>query len=156
MIAMLEAPAVFRWGIFMALVKCAECGKEVSEAARHCPNCGFTSGAYKGSKSKGLAIFLAFFFGGLGIHKFYLGKPGLGILYFLFSWTFIPLILGIIEAIVMLFRDERKFSGAVTSSEMLALKRTPDGQVAEIYKQPAVWAVLGGILLLIVAANLAA
>lgn len=138
----------------MALIKCAECGKEVSETARQCPNCGYSSFSYGGSKSKGLAIFLAFFFGGLGIHKFYLGKPGLGILYFLFCWTFIPLILSVIEAIIMLFRDERKFSGAVTSSEVLSLKRTPDGELAEFYKQPAVWAVVGGLVLLIIAANL--
>jgi TM2 domain-containing membrane protein YozV len=139
----------------MALVKCAECGKEVSEAARQCPNCGYSSGAYRGQKSKGLAIFLAFFFGGLGIHKFYLGKPGWGILYFLFFWTFIPLILSIIEAIIMLFRDERKFSGAVTRAEVLKLKRTSSGEVVEFYKQPAVWAVAGGLTLLIIAINLA-
>jgi TM2 domain-containing membrane protein YozV len=33
-------------------------------------------------KSKGVAYLLWFFFGLLGVHKFYLGKVGIGILYF--------------------------------------------------------------------------
>ena len=33
---------------------------------------------------------LAFFLGGIGVHKFYAGKIGTGILYILFCWTFIP------------------------------------------------------------------
>lgn len=53
-------------------------------------------------KSKGVAIALAFFFGGIGIHKFYLEKPGQGILYVVFCWTFIPLILSLFEVIIML------------------------------------------------------
>ncbi|MBD5026854.1 NINE protein, partial [Xanthomonas citri pv. citri] len=34
-------------------------------------------------KNKIVAALLAFFFGGLGIHKFYLGRVGQGILYIL-------------------------------------------------------------------------
>ncbi len=34
-------------------------------------------------KSKWVAFFLCLFFGGLGFHKFYVGKIGAGILYFL-------------------------------------------------------------------------
>lgn len=45
---------------------------------------------------------LAFFLGGIGIHKFYAGKIGTGILFILFSWTFIPAIIAFIEFIVAL------------------------------------------------------
>jgi len=45
-------------------------------------------------KSKNTAYFLAFFFGGLGAHLFYLGKYVRGVLYVLFCWTLIPIILG--------------------------------------------------------------
>ena len=34
-------------------------------------------------KSKTTAILLCFFLGGLGVHQFYLGKMGLGVLYLL-------------------------------------------------------------------------
>jgi TM2 domain-containing membrane protein YozV/cold shock CspA family protein len=52
------------------------------------------------SKSKTTAIILALLLGGLGAHKFYLGKPLLGIVYILFCWTFIPAIIAFIELII--------------------------------------------------------
>ncbi|MCQ2163579.1 MAG: NINE protein [Bacteroidales bacterium] len=61
-------------------------------------------------KSKYTAAALAFFLGGLGAHKFYLGKTGKGILYLVFVWTYIPAILGLIEAITYLTADEYEFN----------------------------------------------
>lgn len=43
---------------------------------------------------------LAFFLGGIGIHKFYAGKTGVGIVYILFCWTGIPMFIAFIEFIV--------------------------------------------------------
>lgn len=43
---------------------------------------------------------LAFFLGGIGIHKFYAGKIGTGILFILFCWTFIPTIIAFIDFII--------------------------------------------------------
>jgi hypothetical protein len=65
------------------------------------------------AKSKSVAIVLALLLGGLGLHKFYLGKPVQGILYLVFCWTFIPAVLGIIDAVVyacssdVIFRDRQ-------------------------------------------------
>lgn len=44
-------------------------------------------------------VLLAFFLGGLGVHKFYAGKSGSGFLYLIFCWTFIPAIIAFFEAI---------------------------------------------------------
>lgn len=60
-------------------------------------------------KSKTTAGILAILLGGLGIHKFYLGKIGMGILYILFCWTYIPAIVGVIEGIIYLTSTEEKF-----------------------------------------------
>lgn len=43
---------------------------------------------------------LAFFLGGIGIHKFYAGKIGAGIAYILFCWTLIPGVIAFFEGIV--------------------------------------------------------
>lgn len=60
-------------------------------------------------KSKVAAGILAIFLGGLGIHKFYLGKTGTGIVYLLFCWTWIPEIIGFIEGIIYLTSNDHNF-----------------------------------------------
>ena len=60
-------------------------------------------------KSKTTAGLLAIFLGGIGIHKFYLGKIGMGILYIVFCWTYVPAIIGFIEGIVYLTSSDENF-----------------------------------------------
>lgn len=60
-------------------------------------------------KNRGLAIVLAIFLGGLGIHRFYVGKIGSGFLFLIFCWTFVPIILGIIDAIRWSIMGEQRF-----------------------------------------------
>lgn len=43
---------------------------------------------------------LAFFLGGIGVHKFYAGKIGTGILFILFCWTFVPSFIALIYFII--------------------------------------------------------
>ncbi|MFX3636615.1 MAG: TM2 domain-containing protein [Candidatus Pristimantibacillus sp.] len=57
-----------------------------------------------------VAGLLGIFLGGLGIHKFYLGRNGWGILYILFCWTSIPSFLGLIEGIIYLASNDEKFA----------------------------------------------
>lgn len=61
-------------------------------------------------KSKVAAALLAIFLGGFGIHKFYLGKAGMGILYLVFCWTGIPAIIGFIEGIIYLCESDQSFA----------------------------------------------
>ena len=63
----------------------------------------------KPRKDKTTAGLLAILLGGIGAHKFYLGKTGQGILYLIFCWTYIPGILGLIEGIKYLTKNERDF-----------------------------------------------
>lgn len=60
-------------------------------------------------KSKTTAGILGILLGGWGIHKFYLGKTGMGILYILFCWTYIPAIIGLVEGIMYLTSNDENF-----------------------------------------------
>ncbi|WP_199453919.1 NINE protein [Vibrio owensii] len=55
------------------------------------------------------AALLAFFLGGFGAHKFYLGKIGQGIMYLVFCWTLIPAIIAFIEFIIYRCESDEKF-----------------------------------------------
>lgn len=61
------------------------------------------------NRSKVVAALLALFLGGFGVHKFYLGKMGLGLLYLIFCWTFIPGVIAFIEFIMYLVMSQDDF-----------------------------------------------
>lgn len=61
-------------------------------------------------KSKTTAALLAFFLGGFGIHKFYLGNTGTGIVYLIFCWTGIPAIIAFVEFILLLVMSDTEFN----------------------------------------------
>ena len=67
-------------------------------------------------KKKHVAILLALFLGGFGVHKFYLRKPGQGVFYILLnSFSFrlfgftLATVLGVVDAVAMMMMDERDF-----------------------------------------------
>lgn len=60
-------------------------------------------------KSKVVAGLLAIFLGGLGIHKFYLGHIGMGIIYLIFCWTWIPSFIAFFEGIIYLCSNDENF-----------------------------------------------
>ncbi|MEX1366045.1 MAG: NINE protein [Nannocystaceae bacterium] len=70
-------------------------------------------------KDKNVAAILALFLGGIGVHKFYLGRIGAGILYMVFSLTFIPSLLGLIDFFVLALMDKDEFDRRYNGSNML-------------------------------------
>jgi len=99
---------------------CSECGAAIKIKAEICPKCGVRQmnqptainlgPVATNGKSRIPAALFAFFLGGFGGHKFYLGQIGLGILYLVFCWTFIPAIVAFIEFILFLAMSDEKFN----------------------------------------------
>ena len=83
---------------------CRECGKEINENAVVCIHCGCQVKEIKNvhiKPNKWMALLLWFFLGGVGGHKFYIGRNDLGIAYLLsmtIGWLFIipPIVVGIL------------------------------------------------------------
>ncbi len=66
-------------------------------------------------KSRIAAGVFALVLGVLGIHKFYMGRVGMGILYLLFCWTGIPSLVALIEGILYLTESDEKFNSRLNS-----------------------------------------
>lgn len=100
---------------------CEYCGNKVDTTENYCNNCGGklketvqNDYSYEQMKqshklepgqvlvNKWIYCALAFFLGIFGVHKFYAQKTGQGILFFIFSFTTIPALLGIIDAVITL------------------------------------------------------
>jgi TM2 domain-containing membrane protein YozV len=100
----------------MALIDCSECGKQISDRAAACPSCGVPvviqptkTMVVTAPKSRSLAVLLAMVGGGIGLQKFYLNKPGQGVICILFCWTFIPVIIGFYDGLKYLFTSDQVF-----------------------------------------------
>lgn len=78
-------------------------------------------------KNPTTAVILALLLGGLGAHKFYLGQTGMGILYLLFCWTYIPSIVAFIEAftisrkVIQVNRQVARETAAILGGDTAAL-----------------------------------
>lgn len=93
---------------------CKDCGSAIALQAEICPKCGVRQVAAQvqstgPKKSRTVAALLAFFLGGAGGHRFYYGEVGMGFLYLIFSWTFIPAFIAIFEFIGLLMMSDEEF-----------------------------------------------
>ncbi len=74
---------------------------------------------------------IALLFGGLGIHKFYIGKYGKGILYAVFCWSLIPLFLGIADGVHYLTETDEQFAEELAPKPKKPKKQKAPGPAAE-------------------------
>lgn len=114
------------------LIDCNECHYRISDQAANCPRCGAPtayplrdvvakpSGVHK---SRALAILLAIFLGGIGAHKFYLERPGEGLFYLLFCWTFIPQLVALIDCVAYAALSEAKFQQVYGAGRLVKVAR---------------------------------
>jgi TM2 domain len=91
---------------------CHACAAVLDARAELCPKCGVRQGApaaLDSGRSRTTAGIFALLLGGIGVHKFYLGKPLQGIIYILFCWTFIPALIALVEGIIYLTKSDAEF-----------------------------------------------
>lgn len=104
---------------------CSECAAVIKVAAEICPKCGVRqkmavdqnlvlgSKNARNGKNKMLAAILAFMLGAFGAHKFYLGKPLMGVFYVLMLFSLIlswvPLIASLVEAVIFATMKDEEF-----------------------------------------------
>jgi TM2 domain-containing membrane protein YozV len=72
---------------------------------------------YEPPKSRSVSVALALVLGGLGAHKFYLDRPGKGVLYLMFCWTGIPSIIGLFEAVKYIRMTDEEFIRSFSRGE---------------------------------------
>jgi TM2 domain-containing membrane protein YozV/Tfp pilus assembly major pilin PilA len=105
-----------------AVCYCVKCGTVIRIGQTKCSKC-FNPVSEFVSKSKTTAGLLAFFVGGLGVHRLYLGQWW-GIIYLLFWSTLIPSIVSLIESIVFFTTSQeswdKKYGSVQKSSGVMA------------------------------------
>ncbi len=94
----------------MAMIYCRECGHKHSDRAKACPKCGYTCAPQPANCTALVYALLALCFGMFGVHKFYIGKNGLGVTMLLMGtigwlliipgiavciWAFVDFIIGL-------------------------------------------------------------
>jgi hypothetical protein len=86
-----------------------------------------------------VGVLLALLLGCFGVHHFYLGRTGMGILYLCFFWTGIPAILGFVECFFMPGRV--RMYNAIQAAAIAASLGIPipgfPGYAPPFYAQPA-------------------
>jgi TM2 domain-containing membrane protein YozV len=75
----------------------------------------------EGGKKKSTAALLALLTGAVGGHKFYLGEATAGTIYLMWCWTFIPFLISLWEAIVLLEMSRTTFNMTYNIDMVLAL-----------------------------------
>lgn len=86
---------------------CHACGSMDKANEAICAQCGARP---RKPVNKTALLLFAFFLGGIGAHKFYLGKVWQGALCVLFSWTLIPTIVALIEFVIYVFTTPVRLS----------------------------------------------
>ena len=113
---------------------CAQCGAQLVDEAVVCPKCGCAVAPTKtvdpnaSPKSRLITLLLCIFVGGLGIHRFYVGKIGTGVLWLLTAGCFgIGALVDLIMIACGTFTDSEENRSPTGRPERCTKNRSPAG-----------------------------
>lgn len=122
---------------------CYACGEPSAADLRDCPACGVRQprvprrrgrivrrGDRPGESNKAVATLLAAVLGGVGAHRFYLGQWKTGLAMLLLCWTFLPALVGVVDALRYLFMSDLEFAERYDGAAALPPPR-PAGRLPE-------------------------
>ena len=102
---------------------CYACGETMGAEVRDCPACGVRQprvprrrgrlvrrGDRRADPSKPTATLLALVLGGVGAHRFYLGQWKSGLAMLLVCWTFLPVLVGVVDFLRYVTMTDREFA----------------------------------------------
>ncbi len=113
------------------MMYCRGCGKQLHESALTCPQCGAPQNApapaSSSLKSQTVAGLLCAFLGGMGAHKFYLGRITAGVLFLLFCWSGVPGLIALFDLVAIAFGSQENWAkkhnhGTLTPPVHVAVK----------------------------------
>ncbi len=82
--------------------RCAQCKNQLVPVGSQVPG-------LQQLRKREVAGLLGILLGGIGGHKFYLGKPIQGLVYLIFCWTMIPAVVGLVEGITYIASSDEAF-----------------------------------------------
>lgn len=100
---------------------CQQCRGLICSNSEECPHCGLHqidifSRLHASERSRITAALFALLLGGIGAHKFYLGKLKIGMVYLALCWTFIPSMVGLFEGLLLLLMTDQEFAAKYPQS----------------------------------------
>jgi TM2 domain-containing membrane protein YozV len=108
--SMLQATEFYAPAAAANIKFCHGCGRTLHKTAPACPDCGTVQAAMVSNRrSRSAAALLALGLGGIGAHKLYLGRIRPALIYLAFSWTLVPALVAVGDAIRLFRMSDEAF-----------------------------------------------
>ena len=132
---------------------CFACGAKIKSMAEMCPSCTAMQPMPKANvaqRSRSTAALFAILLGAYGAQRFYLDKITSGIICVVFSWTYIPFFISLVEAMIIVHSKDDTFNKKYNANNKF--KITPCSFGIKVFVTIAFILIVLGLLVIILVA----